>query len=77
MKITKEARLRRSLIILEKEAGYEREALERMDGILLREVTILRNKKQMHLAEIDQMIRNTRDELARLNEAEAVLHGAV
>ena len=68
MKVTEEMRLARALEKLEELARNERKALEPMEGIKLREIIIARNKQQLHIAEIDLLIRNTREKLKRIRE---------
>ena len=63
MIVTEEMRLRRALGHLEQLRRMEYSALCRMEGINLTEVIIARNKQQIHLAEIDQIIRNIKDKL--------------
>ena len=68
MKVTEEMRLARALEKLEELARNERQAIEPMEGIKLREIIIARNKQQLHIAEIDLLIRNTREKLKRIRE---------
>lgn len=68
MKITEEMKLSRALEKLEELAKSERNVLQKMDGIKLKEIVIARNKQQIHIAEIDQLIRNTRAQLNRIRE---------
>ena len=70
MSETRKMRLERLIQRLEAEKKNEAERLKVLEEIKGRpEIVILRNKKVMHAAEIDQMIRNARDELARIREA--------
>ena len=70
MSETRKMRLERLIQRLEAEKKNEAERLKVLEEIKgLPEIVILRNKKVMHAAEIDQMIRNARDELARIQEA--------
>lgn len=69
MRSTRKMRLERALQRLKEEKRFEAERLEALEKINgLPEIIILRNKKYMHVAEIDQMIRNTMDELARIQD---------
>lgn len=68
LKITEEMKLSRALEKLEEMAKSERNTLQKMDGIKLKEIVIARNKQQIHIAEIDQLIRNTRAQLNRIRE---------
>jgi len=68
LKITEEMKLSRALEKLEELAKSERNTLQKMDGIKLKEIVIARNKQQIHIAEIDQLIRNTRAQLNRIRE---------
>lgn len=69
MKQTKKMRLERVIQRLKEEKQIEAERLKVLDEIKgLPEIVILRNKKYMHVAEIDQMIRNALDELARIQD---------
>lgn len=63
VKITREMRLTRALKYLEEEKKAEEQALRALENVHLQEVIILRNRKQMYIAQIDQMIRNIQDEL--------------
>lgn len=69
MKQTKKMRLERAIQRLKEEKQIEAERLKVLDEIKgLPEIIILRNKKYMHVAEIDQMIRNALDELAWIQD---------
>ena len=71
MRDTRRMRLERALQRPKEEKKFEAERLEALDKINgLPEIIILRNKKYMHMAEIDQMIRNTMDELARIQDGQ-------
>lgn len=66
---TKQMRLERVLKRLEAEKENEEQRLQTLESIRgLPEIIILRNKKHMHLAEINQMIRNAKAELERIQE---------
>lgn len=60
-------RLERALGYLEKEKAAEAEAMAALEGIRIREIIIVRNKKRMYMAELDQQIRTIK---ARLSEKE-------
>lgn len=70
MRITKRMRLERALEYLEMERANEEEAIQRLGGIKIQEVIILRNKKAMYMAEVDQLIRNTKEKIEQEKEKE-------
>lgn len=65
MKITQEMILRRALQKLEEERNEEMKSMEKWTDIHMKEIIIMRNKKTMYIAELDQMIRNVREKLER------------
>lgn len=64
MEVTREMRLQRALGYLEAEEAEEEKSLKTLEGKHITEVIIIRNKKAMYIAELQQMIRNLRAELA-------------
>ena len=84
MIITESMRQERLITRLEAEKKAEEERIRELDGINgMPEIVILRNKKVMHVAEIEQMIRKARYrmESARIREAinqhPAILQGGL
>ena len=59
-------KLKRALKYLVEEQRREKETLESLEGIHITEVIIARNKKQMYLAEINQIIRKIETELKEM-----------
>lgn len=70
MTVTEEMRLQRALQKLEELARAEREAMASIEGCNIREIIIARNRCTLHIAEIAQIIRNTREKLNRIREGE-------
>ena len=66
MSVTKIMILERGLKHLEEEKTSEEESIARMEGNKLQSVIIMRNKKRMYIAEIDQMIRNIKEQIKEL-----------
>lgn len=66
MRVTQEMKLKRALKYLAEEQRREKETLESLEGIHITEVIIARNKKQMYLAEINQIIRKIETELKEM-----------
>ena len=64
--ITQRDRLRRSLDILRRERRAEAERAGNLEGITLPQIVTLRNKKMLHIAEIDQMIRQAEERIKEL-----------
>ena len=58
MRIDRKMRAERALEYLRQEQQKEVEALKALENIHIREIIIIRNKKFMYLAEVEQMIRN-------------------
>ena len=63
MTITENMRLKWALKYLEEEEAREEAALKTLDSVSMTEIIILRNKKYMYLAEVKQMIRNTKEKI--------------
>lgn len=63
MSVTKIMILERGLKHLEEEKTAEEESIARLEGNKLQSVIIMRNKKRMYIAEIDQMIRNIKEQI--------------
>lgn len=63
MKVTREMRLQRALEYLEAEKREEEKSMRALEGKTITEVIILRNKKALYLAEVEQMIRKAREEM--------------
>jgi len=61
--ITENMRLKWALKYLEEEEAREEAALKTLDSVSMTEIIILRNKKYMYLAEVKQMIRNTKEKI--------------
>lgn len=68
MRITEKMRLERALEHLENEKRRETKAMEALEGISITEIIILRNKKAMYMAEVDQMIRITKEKIKEAEE---------
>lgn len=66
MSVTKIMILERGLKHLEEEKTAEEESIARLEGNKLQSVIIMRNKKRMYIAEIDQMIRNIKEQIKEL-----------
>lgn len=64
MKVTRNMRLQRAMKYLEAEKTEEEKSLKALEDVHITEVIAVRNKKAMYIAELDQMIRNIRAELA-------------
>jgi len=64
MTVTRNMRLQRAMKYLEAEKTAEEKSLKAMEGVHITEVIVIRNKKAMYIAELDQMIRNIRADLA-------------
>lgn len=60
MTVTMAMKKQRALNYLEAEMAAEKRSLEAMEGVRMVEVIIMRNKKAMYIAELEQMIRNIR-----------------
>lgn len=65
MTITENMRLKWALKYLEEEEAREEAALKTLDSVSMTEIIILRNKKYMYLAEVKQMIRNTKEKISK------------
>jgi len=63
--ITENMRLKWALKYLEEEEAREEAALKTLDSVSMTEIIILRNKKYMYLAEVKQMIRNTKEKISK------------
>lgn len=63
MRISERDRLKRQLMHLQEELERERFGLSCMEDIRLTNVIIIRNKKVMYIAEVEQMIRKIKDEI--------------
>ena len=72
MKITREMRLNRAIEYLRKEREQEMAAADELEGIQIREIIIMRNKKRMYIADLDQMIRNAEAEISEMRLAESI-----
>ncbi|MBQ9212083.1 MAG: hypothetical protein IJ153_11485 [Clostridia bacterium] len=70
MCITNRMRLERAMEHLEAERAREEHAIQQLDGIKIQEIIILRNKKAMYMAEVDQLIRNTKEKIEQEKEKE-------
>ncbi|MBQ9252614.1 MAG: hypothetical protein IJ188_08260 [Clostridia bacterium] len=70
MCITNRMRLERALEHLEAERAREEKAIQQLGGIKIQEIIILRNKKAMYMAEVDQLIRNTKEKIKQEKEKE-------
>ena len=66
MSVTKIMILERGLKHLEEEKTAEEESIARLEGNKLQSVIVMRNKKRMYIAEIDQMIRNIKEQIKEL-----------
>ena len=66
MSVTKIMILERGLKHLEEEKTAEEESIARLEGNKLQSVIIMRNKKRMYIAEIDQMIRNIKEQIKEM-----------
>ena len=66
MSVTKIMILERGLKYLEEEKTAEEESIARLEGNKLQSVIVMRNKKRMYIAEIDQMIRNIKEQIKEL-----------
>lgn len=66
MSVTKIMILERGLKYLEEEKTAEEEAIDRLEGNKLQSVIVMRNKKRMYIAEIDQMIRNIKEQIKEM-----------
>ena len=66
MSVTKIMILERGLKHLEEEKTAEEESIARLEGNKIQSVIIMRNKKRMYIAEIDQMIRNIKDQIKEM-----------
>ena len=63
MTVTRNMRMKRALKYLEAERAEEKKSLQAMEGVQITEVIIIRNKKAMYIAELEQMIRNIKEDL--------------
>ena len=63
MYVTENDRKRRALVYMRAELEAEKALLESMEGYQIREIIIMRNKKVMYIAELEQLIRNMEDEI--------------
>lgn len=63
MHVTDRMRAERALMYLEEQLKDELDSIEKLEGIALTPIIILRNKKRILIAEIEQAIRNIRDEI--------------
>lgn len=70
MEITTLDKIRRAQGYIRKEITNEINNLKKYESINIKEIIIMRNKKQMYIAELQQMERNMTDEILSL-EAEA------
>lgn len=68
MSVTREMRLERALEYLKDEKQSQEKEMEKLEGIRLREIIIIRNKKAMYMAELDQAIRNLEDDISSAAE---------
>lgn len=66
MEITALDKIRRAQGYIRKEITNEINNMKKYEGINIREVIIMRNKKQMYIAELQQMERNMTDEIMSL-----------
>lgn len=66
MRIGERDRKERELMHLQEELERERFGLSCMEDIRLMNVTIIRNKKVMYMAEVEQAIRRIKDELEQI-----------
>ena len=66
MSVTKIMILERGLKHLEEEKTAEEESIARLEGNKIQSVIIMRNKKRMYIAEIDQLIRNIKEQIKEL-----------
>lgn len=64
MSITEKDRLVRALKYIEEEKRREEEGMNKLEGIRIQQVIIVRNMKAMYMAQVDQMIRNMKAEIA-------------
>lgn len=64
MSITEKDRLIRALKYIEEEKRREEEGMNKLEGIRIQQVIIVRNMKAMYMAQVDQMIRNMKAEIA-------------
>ena len=64
MKVTRNMRLQRAMKYLEAERAAEEKSLKALADVHITEVIVIRNKKAMYIAELEQMIRNIRAEMA-------------
>ena len=67
MEITALDKIRRAQGYIRKEITNEINNMKKYEGINIREVIIMRNKKQMYIAELQQMERNMTDEIMSLD----------
>lgn len=63
MSITEKDRLIRALKYIEEEKRREEEGMNKLEGIRIQQVIIVRNMKAMYMAQVDQMIRNMKAEI--------------
>ena len=63
MYVTENDRKRRALVYMLAELEVEKQLLATLENIQIREIIIMRNKKVMYIAELEQLIRNTEDEI--------------
>lgn len=66
MEITTLDKIRRAQGYIRKEITNEINNLKKYESINIKEIIIMRNKKQMYIAELQQMERNMTDEILSL-----------
>lgn len=76
MTVTRNMRLQRAMKYLEAEKTAEEKSLKALEGVHITEVIVIRNKKAMYIAELEQMIRNIRAEMAEC-ELENEIRGEI
>ena len=71
MKINRKDRLKRALVHAIEEKERETEGMKALEGLRSPvEMIILRNKKALYIAEVDQIIRNIQDDIRMIEEGE-------
>lgn len=71
MRITDRDRLVRALKYIEEEKEREEKGMDQLEGIQIKQVIIARNMKAMYMAQLNQLIRSTKDEIERCAEVVA------
>lgn len=74
MTITEDMKTERALEYLEAELEQEKKALNELDdkNVKIREVIVMRNKKVMYIADIEQMVRNAKYKIEKERIRESI-----